>query len=129
MRMDRKKNFELVFQETFACNSCPNPSINMKKIIALLFTIVPTIIWAQQSIECQIMRQRIMEQVNAPNQCQSMYQQCMLNARHAPNFNIAQSQCQIQLGGCQMGGAVGNALGAEQQMQQSIQQYKSMCER
>ena len=101
----------------------------MKKIIALLLTIFPTIIWAQQSIECQIMRQRIMEQVNAPNQCQSMYQQCMVNARYAPNFNLAQSRCQIQLGGCQMGGAVGNALGAEQQMQQAIQQYKSMCER
>lgn len=75
------------------------------------------------------MRQRIMAQVNAPNQCQMLYQQCMANARYAPNFNIAQSQCQVGLGGCQLGGSIGNALGAEKQLQEAIREYKFMCER
>ena len=101
---------------------------SMKKIAALLITTLPAILFAQQSIECQIMRQRIMEQINAPNECQSIYQQCMANARYAPNFNIAKSQCDIGIGACQLGGAIGNSLGAERQLQQAIQQYKSMCE-
>lgn len=75
------------------------------------------------------MRQKIMERVNAPNQCQTMYQQCLVNARYAPDVNIAQSSCQIRLGGCQLGGAVANAIGAEQQLQQAIQDYKSTCEK
>ena len=101
----------------------------MKIFITFILIIVSAHSLAQQSIECQIMRQRIMEQVNAPNQCQSMYQQCLVNARYAQNSNFAQAACGIQLSGCQLGGAVANGLGAEQQLQQAIQQYKSMCEK
>jgi hypothetical protein len=96
------------------------------KIVLLLTLTFPVALHAQQSIECQIMRQRIMELVNAPNQCQTLYQQCLINARYAGNYQIAQSQCQIQLGGCQMGGAL---FGGEEQLQKAIQQYKNMCER
>jgi len=70
-----------------------------------------------------------MTQINAQNQCEIQYQQCMANARYAPNFNIAQSQCQVGLGGCQLGGVIGNALGAEKQLQEAIREYKFMCER
>ncbi len=102
--------------------------LGKSKMLFLLALILPTAPRAQSSIECQIMRQRIMELVNAPNQCQSNYQQCLVNARYAPNYQMAQSQCQIQLGGCQMGNALG-AMVAPDQINQAIQEYKFKCER
>lgn len=95
--------------------------------IALLLTLTfPVALHAQQSIECQIMRQQILQRVNAPNQCQLEYQQCMANATFSWNPVFERAQCSIRGGGCQMGGAL---FGGEEQLQQAIQQYKNMCER
>lgn len=101
----------------------------IRNIFCTFFILSPAVTFAQQSIECEIMKKSIMDQINAPDKCQSLNQQCLANARYAPNYDIAKSQCGIQLGGCQLGGAIGNALGGQQQLQEKIQQYKSICER
>jgi hypothetical protein len=101
----------------------------IKNIFFIYLILSPAVTFAQQSIECEIMKKSIMDQINAPDKCQSLNQQCLANARYAPNYAIAQSQCGIQLGSCQLGGAIGNAIGGQQQLQEKIQQYKSICER
>ena len=80
--------------------------------------------FAQQSMECQLMQQRVSGKSSEPKLCLAIYQQCSENARRAPNVQVAQNQCSVGLGECQMGGALSG-----ESLQQAIEQYKKMCEK
>lgn len=100
--------------------------VTAKKILYAFLILSPALVFSQQSIECEIMRKNIMDQINAPDRCQSINQQCLANARGEP---FAKSECGIGYGSCQLGGAIGNEMGAQRQLQENIQRYKNMCER
>ena len=94
----------------------------MKKIFLAAF-FLHTSAFAQQSVECQLMQQRVSGKSSEPKLCLSIYRQCSENARHASNVQIAQNQCSGGLGACQMGGALSG-----ESLQQAIEHYKKMCE-
>jgi hypothetical protein len=92
-------------------------------------TLLPWFCFAQETIECQLKRQRIMQLANAPDFCRSKLQQCLGNARYAPNYQMAEADCNMGFGGCQLGGAIGKSLGGKNELDQAIEQYKYQCER
>ncbi len=95
----------------------------MKKIfvVALLLN---TAAFAQQSVECQLMQQRVSGKSSEPKLCLAIYQQCSQSARRETNDRAAQAQCSAGLGQCQMGGALSG-----ESLQQAIEQYKKTCEK
>ena len=95
----------------------------MKKIYAAAF-FLNTAAFAQQSVECQLMQQRVSGKSSEPKLCLAIYQQCSENARHAANVQVAQTQCSAGLGHCQMGGALSG-----ESLQLAIEQYKKTCEK
>ena len=97
--------------------------VYMKKIYVVAF-FLNTAAFAQQSMECQLMQQRVSGKSSEPKLCLAIYQQCSENARHAANVQVAQAQCSAGLGYCQMGGALSG-----ESLQQAIEQYKKMCEK
>ena len=101
----------------------------MKQLFIITFWLFPLTCFSQETIECQLMRQKIMQLANAPDFCRSQLQQCLVNARYAPNYQIAVANCNMGFGGCQLGGAIGESLGGKSELEQNIQQYKYQCER
>lgn len=97
--------------------------VHMKKIYAVAF-FLNTAAFAQQSVECQLMQQRVSGKSSEPKLCLAIYQQCSENAKHAANVQVAQAQCSAGLGQCQMGGVLSG-----ESLQQAIEQYKKMCEK
>jgi TPR repeat protein len=95
----------------------------MKKIVAIIFYMHTSVI-AQQSIECQLMQQRVSGKSSDPKLCLAIYQQCSANAKQAPNIQAAQNQCSVGLGACQMGGELSG-----ESLQQAIEHYKKQCEK
>jgi hypothetical protein len=98
----------------------------MKKIILSLVFGILTIsnVLAQQTLECQIMREQIMKQVNGNDVCSSNWATCMRTATDVYQRNA----CDMQRAGCQLGGAVGQAMSKES-LNEAIRQYKYQCER
>ncbi len=95
----------------------------MKKIY-LVALFLNASAFAQQSMECQLMQQRVSSKSNEPKLCLATYQQCSENAKHAPNVQVAQNQCSAGLGECQMGGALSG-----ESLQRATEHYKNMCEK
>lgn len=79
---------------------------------------------AQQSLECQLMQQRVSDKSNEPKLCLAIYQECAENAKRAPIPPVALNQCSAGLGECQMGGALQG-----ESLQQAIEKYRKMCEK
>ena len=95
----------------------------MKNIfMAALF--LQTSAFAQQSMECLLMQQRVSGKSSDPKLCLAIYQQCSEIAKHAANEQVAQSKCSAGLGVCQMGGAL-----SEESLQEAIEHYKKACEK
>ena len=86
--------------------------------------LVSSSVFAQQSMECELMQQRVSGRASEPKLCLAIYQQCSENAIHASNVQAAQTQCSAGLGKCQMGGALSG-----ESLQQAIDQYKKVCGR
>ena len=98
----------------------------MNKITLILIFGMLTIsnVLAQQTLECQIMREQIMKQVNGNDVCSNDWAICMRTATDVHQRN----SCEMQRAGCQLGGAVGQAMSKES-LNQAIRQYKYQCER
>ena len=95
----------------------------MKKLCLMAFFLSTSAV-AQQSLECQLMQQRVSGKSSEPKLCLAIYQQCSENAKHTPTTSAAQNQCSAGLGDCQMGGALSG-----ESLQQAIEKYKKMCEK
>lgn len=98
----------------------------MKKIIFTLICGMLTISnsLAQQTLECQIMREQIMKQINGNDVCASNWAICMRTATDVYQRNA----CDMQRAGCQLGGAVGQAM-SKDSLNEAIRQYKYQCEK
>ena len=94
----------------------------MKTICVVAF-LLATSAFAQQSLECQLMQQRVSGKSSEPKLCLAIYQQCSENARRTPNVQAAQNHCSGGLGACQMGGVLSG-----ESLQQAIEHYKKTCE-
>ncbi len=93
--------------------------------IALLLTMVfPVALNAQQSIECQILRQQIMQLVNSGDKCQQLQNQCMALVAAGREMK---SSCDVKVGACRMGEGIGQAMGVKTELEQKIDQYKTFC--
>ena len=95
----------------------------MKNIFILAF-FLHTSAFAQPSMQCQLMQQRVLGKSSDPKLCLAIYQQCSENVKLALNEQVAQNQCSVGLGECQMGGALSG-----ESLQQAIEHYKKMCEK
>jgi len=94
------------------------------KNMFMLALFLHTSAFAQQSMECQLMQQRVSGKSSDPKLCLAIYHQCSENAKLAPNERVAQNQCSAGLGECQMGGALSG-----ESLQQAIEHYKTTCEK
>ena len=72
----------------------------------------------------QIMREQIMKQINGDDVCSRNWSVCLRTATNP----IKKSQCDVGRGGCQLAGAIGQAMNKES-LNEAIRQYKSQCER
>ncbi|MEI6028181.1 MAG: hypothetical protein WCT47_15970 [Betaproteobacteria bacterium] len=96
----------------------------MPWMVILGLTFMATTSFAQQSIECKLMQERISGNSSGPSLCLAIYQQCSETAKKSSNPQPTQNQCSVGLGECQMGGALsGDAL------QQAIKKFKKLCEK
>ena len=68
------------------------------------------------------MQQRVSGKSSDPTLCLAIYQQCSNNVARTPNEQVAQNQCSVGLGECQMGGALNG-----ESLQQAIALYKKTC--
>lgn len=95
----------------------------MKSTLLILTLLVSSASFSQQqSIECQVLRQQILQLSTAGDSCQQMRLQCsMIGDPEQRN------SCEIRASGCQMGGAIGGLLGGKSELEQKIAQYKSFC--
>ena len=98
----------------------------MKKITLILIFGMLTIsnALAQQTLECQIMREQIMKQVNGNDVCSNDWAICMRTAIEVQQRNT----CDMQRAGCRLGGALGQAMNKES-LNEAIRQYKYQCEK
>lgn len=96
----------------------------MKKTLLILILFTSSICIAQESIECQVLRQQIIQLSTAGDECQQMQRQCMalVMAGREQQYN-----CDIKVGACRAGGAFGGFMGAQSTLDQKIAQYKSFC--
>lgn len=96
----------------------------MKRTLLILSLITSSISFAQESIECQVLRQQIIQLSTSGDECQQMQRQCMalVMAGREQQYN-----CDIKAGACRAGGAVGGLMGAKSELEQKIAQYKSFC--
>jgi hypothetical protein len=76
------------------------------------------------SLECQIMREEIMRQINSGDICSKQWEICMRNAFD----DYARINCNSTRAGCQLGNGLGAALNKEN-LDRQIQQYKFQCEK
>jgi len=94
------------------------------KNIFIVALFLHTSAFAQQSMECQLMQQRVSGKSSDPKLCLAIYQQCSESAKRAANEQVAQSRCSVGLGECQMGGALSG-----ESLQEAIELYKKTCEK
>lgn len=94
------------------------------KATLLLASVLPLTLYAQQSIECQILRQQIMQLVNSGDKCQQLQNQCLALVAAGREMK---SSCDVKVGACRMGEGVGQAMGVKTELEQKINQYKTFC--
>lgn len=93
-----------------------------RKIFVLLLAVAADNVFAE-TLECQIMREKILKQARGGDQCTDQWQICMRNA-----FDIYQkNSCDAARSGCQFGSALGSAL-TKDQLNEAIRAYKAQCE-
>lgn len=94
-----------------------------KTVLGLVLTF-PLALHAQESIECQILRQQIMQLVNSGDPCQQLQNECyaLVAAGRA-----MKSSCDTQVGFCRLGEAAGKSMGVKSELETKIARYKSFC--
>jgi hypothetical protein len=96
----------------------------MKRTLLIFSLLISSIGFAQESIECQVLRQQIIQLSTAGDECQQMQRQCMALVMAGRE---QQHNCDIKVSSCRMGGAIGGLMGAKSELEQKIAQYKSFC--
>lgn len=107
-----------------ASHSFMNRCIRMKlRYVALLIlSSISSVGFAQQSIECQVLRQQILQLSTAGDSCQQMRLQCSMISNPEQR-----NSCDLRASGCQIGQGIGGMMGAKPELEQKIAQYKSFC--
>jgi hypothetical protein len=97
----------------------------MKKLLVTIAILILPFSVLAQSIECQLLREKILREANPPDVCNNNYQMCM---RSSGGDAFAQNSCQMQRGGCQVGGAFA-ASSNQKRLTEMISVYKENCEK
>jgi hypothetical protein len=92
--------------------------------LSFCFMILSGASLAQQSLQCQILREQILKQININDQCVIEWQSCV---RGAADF-YERNNCDARRHGCQIGNALFQRWPKEK-LDAEITNYKDRCER
>ena len=97
----------------------------MKRLLVAIAVFVLPFSVVAQSLECQLLREKILREANPPDVCNNNYQMCM---RSSGGDAVAQNNCQLQKGGCQLGEAFA-ASSNQKRLSEMLRAYKENCEK
>lgn len=99
----------------------------MKAFLVAIAVFVLSFSVVAQSLECQLLRDKILREANPPDVCSNNYQLCMRNLPQDP-YGFERNRCQMALAGCQIGGGLASSSN-QKRLAEMISTYKENCEK